>query len=138
MVERRPKKQENEQETNKQDALIYTSIAHLKSDYAADILTPQLLKPAVTAALLELLAPIQAEFQASSEWQATEQKAYPPAPSQKKAKKAKDKGSRHPGVQAMPDGHVEGRGKGEVDLSGGGVEKAMGELEVAQETSREL
>ncbi len=138
VVERRPQKQENEQETNKQDALIYTSIVHLKSDYASDILTPQLLKPAVTAALLELLAPIQAEFKASSEWQAIEQKAYPPAPSPKKTKKAKDKGSRHPGVQAMPDGHVEGRGKGEVDLAGGGVEKAMGELKVAQEKSAEL
>lgn len=135
VVERRPKKQD---EAEKPESLVYTSIAQLKSDYASDVLTPQLLKPAVTAALLELLAPIQAEFQASSEWQAIEQKAYPPAPSQKKVKKAKDKGSRHPGVQAMPDGHVEGREKGGVDLAGGGVEKAMSELNVAQEKNAEL
>lgn len=149
VVQRRPNKtkeekgeaggtqEENEQEPGKPEALVYTAIAQLKSDYASDVLTPQLLKPAVTAALLELLAPIQAEFQASSEWQAIEQKAYPPAPSQKKTKKAKDKGTRHPGVQAMPDGHVEGAKKGAVDLAGG-VEKAMGELKVAQEKSAGL
>lgn len=135
VVERRPKKQD---EAEMPESLVYTSIAHLKSDYASDVLTPQLLKPAVTSALLELLAPIQAEFQASSEWQAIEQKAYPPPPSQKKVKKAKDKGSRHPGVQAMPDGHVEGWEKEGVDLAGGGVEKAMSELHVAQEKSAEL
>jgi len=134
VVERRPKKnEENGEEGVKQESLVYTSIAQLKTDYASDILTPQLLKPAVTAALLELLAPIQAEYRASSEWQAIEQRAYPQPPSQKKVKKAKDKGSRHPGVQAMPDGHVKGEEKGEVDLTRGGVDKAMGELQIAQE-----
>ena len=133
VVERRPKKTENGEE-EKQEALVYTSIAKMKSDYASDVLTPQLLKPAVTAALLDLLAPIQAEMKGSKEWQDIEQKAYPPPPSQKKVKKPKDKGSRHPGVHAMPDGHVEGNGKDEVDLAGG-AQKAMSELKIAQEKS---
>ena len=130
VVERRPKRAESGEE-EAQEALVYTSIAELKSDYASDVLTPQMLKPAVTAALLELLAPIQKEFKESNEWQEIEQKAYPPPPSQKKVKKQKDKGSKHPGVQAMPDGHVEGKGKGKVDLAGG-AEKAMDELKLAQ------
>ena len=131
VVERRPKKTENGEE-EAQEPLVYTSIAKLKSDYASDVLTPQLLKPAVTAALLDLLAPIQAEFQGSKEWQEIEQKAYPQPPSQKKVKKQKDKGSKRPGVQALPDGHVEGKGKSEVDLADG-PEKAMNELKIAQE-----
>ena len=131
VVERRPKKTENGEEET-QEPLVYTSIAKLKSDYASDVLTPQLLKPAVTAALLDLLAPIQAEFQGSKEWQEIEQKAYPQPPSQKKVKKQKDKGSKRPGVQALPDGHVEGKEKSEVDLADG-PEKAMNELKVAQE-----
>lgn len=46
------------------------------------------------------MAPIQAEFQASKEWQEITEKAYPPPPPpQKKVKKPKDKGSRHPGKQ---------------------------------------
>lgn len=58
-------------------------------------LTPQLLKPAVAAALNAILAPIQAAYQASSEWKEIALKAYPPPV--KKEKKVKDKGSRHPG-----------------------------------------
>lgn len=46
-------------------------------------------------ALNDLLAPIQAAYQASKEWQDIALKAYPPPP--KKEKKIKDKGSRHPG-----------------------------------------
>ena len=118
-----------------QDPLHYASIDQLKADYAADVLTPQLLKPAVTAALLELLAPVQAEFEASEEWRETEKKAYPPPEEKKKKKEKKDKGSRHPGVQVLPDGHVEGRGKDQVNLGAGGVEKAMHELQIAQERS---
>jgi tyrosyl-tRNA synthetase len=47
--------------------------------------------------LNELLAPIQAAYQASSEWQEIALKAYPPVVVPKKEKKVKDKGSRHPG-----------------------------------------
>jgi tyrosyl-tRNA synthetase len=64
-------------------------------------LTPQLLKPAVAKALNELLAPIQAAFQSSSEWQEIALKAYPPPP--KKEKKVKDKGSRHPGSKEVKE-----------------------------------
>jgi tyrosyl-tRNA synthetase len=55
-------------------------------------LTPQLLKAALTKALNELLAPIQAEYQASEEWQKITELAYPPekkAVNPKKEKKQK-------------------------------------------------
>ena len=94
-------------------------------------LTPQLLKAGVTAALLEMMAPIQADFQASKEWQDTEKKAYTPPEVKNKEKKAKDKGSRHPGstaakpaVESKPDGHVEGEGKDKTNLASG-AEEAM-------------
>lgn len=45
-------------------------------------------------ALIELMEPIQAAYQASSEWKEITLKAYPPF--QKKEKKIKDKGSRYP------------------------------------------
>jgi tyrosyl-tRNA synthetase len=55
------------------------------------------LKPAVTEALLELMGPIRAEFEASPEWQEITQKAYPPPPAKpKKEKKQKGKGTKHP------------------------------------------
>jgi tyrosyl-tRNA synthetase len=61
-------------------------------------LNPQILKPAVTKALCELMAPIQAAFAQSKEWQEIALKAYPPPEeAKKKVKKVKDKGSRHPG-----------------------------------------
>lgn len=99
-------------------------------------LSPQILKPAVTTALLALLAPIQAEFQKSPEWQDLTLKAYPVAECKKKEKKVKDKGSRHPGgaapvakagadtiggVQVQPDGSVDGPSKDAVSLGSGGV-----------------
>jgi tyrosyl-tRNA synthetase len=77
-------------------------------------LTPQLLKPAVSKMLNELLAPIQAAFSASKEWQEVAERAYPPPP--KKEKKVKNKGTRHPGALkkekgeavALPDRTAEG------------------------------
>lgn len=57
-------------------------------------LTPQILKPAVAKALIALTAPIQAAYNASKEWQDITLKAYPPP--EKKVKKVKDKGTRHP------------------------------------------
>ena len=60
-------------------------------------LTPQLLKPAVAEALVELMAPIRAAYEASPEWQEVTLKAYPPPVQKKKEKKQKDKGSRYPG-----------------------------------------
>lgn len=95
-----------------------------------------------------MLAPIQADFQQSSEWQDIALKAYPPAEVKKKDKKAKDKGSRHPkgeamavkagadtegGVQVHPDGSVEGPSKGTVSLVSGGAESAMEALQVGKD-----
>ncbi|KAI0599679.1 hypothetical protein F4775DRAFT_591131 [Biscogniauxia sp. FL1348] len=77
------------------EPLVYTNIEKIHEDYKNDVLTPQLIKPAVSKALIELMAPIQAAFQASPEWQEITQRAYPPP--EKKVKKVKDKGSRHPG-----------------------------------------
>ena len=61
-------------------------------------------------------------------------KAYPRAESKKKEKKTKDKGSRHPGgvakgVEAQPDGHVEGARKDRVNLSSG-AEAALENLDI--------
>lgn len=152
-------------ERDGKEPLIYEDIQTLKDDYTADTvrtpkslplipssptfpgqiptkltppnpqLTPQLLKPAVTTALLDLLAPIQSDFQSSPAWREIERKAYPPPEVKKKEKKVKDRGSRFPGskapptqgeegVETRPDGHVEGEGKDKVDL-GTGAEAAM-------------
>jgi len=102
-------------------------------------LSPQLIKNAITAALIELLTPIQNAFQASSEWQKIEQQAYPPPPApEKKKKEKKDKGSRHPGAgasaangaaTAQPDGHVEGDQAAKVSV-GQSVGDAMKNLEL--------
>lgn len=63
-------------------------------------LTPQLLKPAVADGLVSLMAPIQAAYQASPEWQEITLKAYPPPVVEKKQKKVKNKGTRFPGAIA--------------------------------------
>jgi tyrosyl-tRNA synthetase len=84
------------------EPLVYHDIETMKKDYAADVLTPQSLKPAVTAALCRLLAPIQKEYQESTEWQEIQKKAYPEdAPKEKKKKK--DKGTRHPGAKVQAE-----------------------------------
>ncbi|MCJ1369569.1 hypothetical protein MMC20_000781 [Loxospora ochrophaea] len=116
------------------EALVYENIETLKEDYRADKLTPQLLKSGVANALLEILEPIRADFQASPAWQEIEQKAYPAPEVKKKEKKAKDKGNKHPGVtkgvESQPDGHVEGKQKNEVNL-GSSAEQAMQNLDIA-------
>lgn len=81
------------------EPLVYTSIAQVKEDYAQDILTPQNLKPAVSSAMVTLMAPIQAAYEASAEWQEITLKAYPPPVVVKKVKKVKDRGSRFPGAK---------------------------------------
>ncbi|KAL9600751.1 MAG: hypothetical protein Q9219_002992 [cf. Caloplaca sp. 3 TL-2023] len=119
------------------EPLVYDDIGVLKEDYKADRLTPQLLKAATTKALIELLKPIQAEYQASPEWQEITSKAYPPPEVKKKEKKVKDRGTRFPGakggVEAKPDGHVEGPNQDRVNL-GAGAEQAMNGLDIASET----
>lgn len=96
-----------------------------------------MLKPAITKALINLLKPIQGEYQASTEWQEIAIKAYPPEETKKKEKKVKDRGTRFPGskggVEAKPDGHVEGEAKEQVNL-GTGAEEAMDKLGIQQKT----
>ena len=87
-----------ERERDGLEPLVYDNIEKMRQDYREDVLSPQLLKPAVTKALLELMAPIQAEFRASKEWQEVTEKAYPPPEVKKKEKKVKNKGTRHPGA----------------------------------------
>jgi tyrosyl-tRNA synthetase len=118
------------------EPLIYHDIKTLKDDYLADRLTPQLLKAGTTEALVDILAPIQAEFQANPEWQAIEKKAYPPAEPVKKKKQPKDKGSRYPGggVAAKPDGSIEGEGKEQIEV-GKTAEEAISKLEINGQAS---
>ncbi|EFY95451.1 hypothetical protein MHUMG1_07736 [Metarhizium humberi] len=87
------------------EPLVYDNIAQMQEDYKNDVLNPQLLKPAVAKALNELLAPMQAAYQASKDWQEVALKAYPPPP--KKEKKVKNKGTRHPGHVVEVDGVAE-------------------------------
>jgi tyrosyl-tRNA synthetase len=70
-------------------------------------LTPQLLKPAVTKALHDILIPIQEAYNASKEWQEITLLAYPPP--EKKQKKVKKIGTRYPGGQdkATADNNAE-------------------------------
>ncbi|KAJ4328000.1 Tyrosine--tRNA ligase cytoplasmic [Fusarium piperis] len=77
--------------------LVYTTMEQVRADYEDDVLTPQMVKPAVAKALADIIAPIQAEFQASQEWQEVALKAYP-APA-KKEKKVRNKGTQFPGAQ---------------------------------------
>ena len=121
---------EVEQREGEEEPVIYSDIHTLKEDYKADKLRPQRLKAAVAKALVDLLRPIQEEFQASPEWQEVEKKAYPPAEPAKKKKTPKDKGSRYPGaVKAKPDGSVEGPEKEAVDV-GTDAGEAMSRLAV--------
>lgn len=120
------------------EPLEYATIEQMHKDYQDDILSPQALKPAVTAALLEILAPIRKTFEESKEWQEVEKKAYPPPPaSEKKPKKVKNLGSRFPGakpaagLEVKPDGHLEGPGAQEASV-GKSTEEAMSKLSVAE------
>ncbi|KAL4761750.1 tyrosine--tRNA ligase TYS1 [Aspergillus foveolatus] len=105
------------------EPLVYTDIAKLKEDYANDILTPQALKPAVTAALTSLMAPIQAAYQASPEWQEITAQAYPPPVVEKKQKKVKSKGTRHPGAHAQAKAQAEAQ----AEVEGSGKEQELPE-----------
>lgn len=102
-------------------------------------LTPQLLKSAVTTALVDLLAPIQEAFRNNEDWQKIEKDAYPPPPApEKKKKEKKDKGNRYPGaanpaVVAQPDGSVDGPKKDEVSV-GKDVKDAMENLDLDKKT----
>ena len=116
---------------NGQDPVAYTNIEEFKADYIADKTTPQLLKSAITTALNKLLEPIQAEYQASPEWQEIEKKAYPPAEPAKKKKQPKDKGSKYPGanITTEADGSIVGKEKGK-EAVGTSADDAMSKLAI--------
>lgn len=76
-----------------------------------------MLKATVTQGLIDIMTPIQADFQASEEWQEVTLKAYPPPA--KKEKKVKNRGTRFPGA------------KGGADAEQDGVTKKVEELSVA-------
>lgn len=119
------------------EPLVYTDAEKLKADYAADVLTPQLLKSGVTDGISKLLGPIQAAFDASQEWRDIEKLAYPPVVEEKKKKekKVKNKGSRYPGgakVEAQPDGSLEGKDAQEVSV-GKSAQEALEKLDLAKE-----
>lgn len=121
---------EVEQREGGKEPVVYVDIQTLKEDYKMDKLTPQLLKGAITKALMDLLAPIQAEFQASAEWQEVEKKAYPSAEPMKKKKMPKDKGSRYrEAIKAKADGSISGPGQETVEV-GTGAEDALSKLDV--------
>lgn len=97
-------------------------------------LTPQTLKPAVTKAIISLLEPIQAAYNASPEWQEVERRAYPPPPFEEKKKKPKkDKGTKAPNrnVGAKSDGSLVGEDseKTKASLSDNAAE-AMKQLHI--------
>lgn len=77
--------------------LVYTDVKTMHEDYRNDVLTPQILKPAVSKALNAMLAPIREEFNSSPEWQALVEQAYPPEVKVVKEKKKKDRGAMFPG-----------------------------------------
>lgn len=119
------------------EPLVYHDIESLKADYRSDKLTPQLLKSGASDALVDLLAPIQEEFQSSPEWQEIEKKAYPPAEPVKKKKQPKDKGSRFPGasnIKTNPDGSIQGDGKESAEV-GKSADEALSKLNLSNATS---
>jgi tyrosyl-tRNA synthetase len=107
--------------------------------------TPQLLKSALTVHLNELLEPIRAEFDASPEWQAVNEKAYPQEKKAEKPKKIKKQGdpakaaaafaaaqarkAQQSGAVAQPDGHVEGKDAEKVTL-GSSTEDTLKKLHI--------
>ncbi|KAI5285287.1 hypothetical protein KEM54_000687 [Ascosphaera aggregata] len=105
--------------------MAYNDIETLKADYAADKLTPQLLKNAVTVTLQKILAPIQEKFLADMEWQEIERRAYPPPPkAEKKAKKPKNKGSKYPGATKQ--------GAAETETETKTIEEGVEKMEVKE------
>ncbi|KAK6454928.1 tRNA synthetases class I-domain-containing protein [Scheffersomyces xylosifermentans] len=82
----------------------YTSIEQLKEDFQSEKLSPVDLKAGVAEKIIELLAPIKAEYDSNPEFQAAEKAGYPvdQPKGEKKVKKVKNKGSRYPG--GKPEG----------------------------------
>ncbi|KAF5708558.1 tyrosyl-tRNA synthetase [Fusarium mundagurra] len=82
-------------ETREGEKLVYENISKLKEDFVNDILTPQMIKPALIKTLNELLDPIRKDFEADGDWQRVSQLAYPPEEKLKKMKIGKKKEKVH-------------------------------------------
>lgn len=98
--------------------LVYTEVQQMHDDYRNDVLTPQILKPAVSKALNEMLAPIREEYSNSTEWKDLAEKAYPPEVKIVKEKKKKGLGTMFPGGKKDKAGtgeKKEGEEKAPVD-----------------------
>lgn len=107
--------------------LVYTEVAQMHEDYRNDVLTPQILKPAVSKALNELMTPIREEFGKSAEWQELAEKAYPPEVKIVKEKKKKDRGTMFPGDK-------EKGGKGDQKVKEGEAGKVPADGAVTSQT----
>jgi tyrosyl-tRNA synthetase len=80
--------------------ITYTKYQDVEDAFAKEELSPVDLKSGVADAINEMLAPIIAAFKVSSEFQEAQAKGYPaPVAEKKKAKKAKDRGSKYPGAK---------------------------------------
>lgn len=79
--------------------LVYMDVAQMNEDYRNDVLTPQILKPAVSKAINVLLDPIREEFKNSADFQELVEKAYPPEVKVVTQKKKKDRGTMFPGAK---------------------------------------
>ncbi|KAG5794557.1 hypothetical protein H9Q69_006373 [Fusarium xylarioides] len=82
-------------ETRDGETLVYEHISKLKEDFVNDILTPQMIKPALIKTLNELLDPIRKDFEADEDWQRVSQLAYRPEEKSKKIKMGKKNGKVH-------------------------------------------
>jgi tyrosyl-tRNA synthetase len=113
------------------EPVVYTDMAQMREDYKNDVLSPQLLKPAVRVALNRLLEPIRSKLKdEDEEWVKIFKDAYPKEweerqqakaaeamkeasraaaakklgpDGKKKEKKVKNKGTRHPGGRPHED-----------------------------------
>ncbi|KIW01309.1 tyrosine-tRNA ligase [Verruconis gallopava] len=109
------------------EPLVYTDIKQMNDDYAADILTPQLLKQAVTKGLNEILEPIRKKFEADKEWKECDARAYPPPEIVKKVKKVKNKGTGYPGAKKAEE-------NAELPLREAGVQPSVNDPPSAPQT----
>lgn len=81
--------------------ITYDLLDTLRSDFAAEKLSPVDLKAGVADSINELLAPIRAAFESNKDFQEACANGYPvEAPKEKKVKKVKNKGTHHPGNKA--------------------------------------
>jgi tyrosyl-tRNA synthetase len=106
----------------------YASFDALRDDFAAKAVHPKDLKTAVGDAIVKLLTPIRAAFDADAEWQAVEAAAYPdpnakPAPKKKKVRRPRvstgcvvDRGSFARAGEGLPSAAA---GQGQERSAGG-------------------